>query len=54
MLWKRLMGLIAAALMVAFLLPIAIKLKDAALAIVSAVGVVLMLLDLYQSLHERD
>ena len=54
MLWKQITGLIAVALMVAFLLPTAIKLKDAALATVIAVGVVLMLLDLYQSLHERD
>ena len=54
MIGKAICGIIAMVLMIAYLLPPAIKLKDAALAVVIAIGVVLMLLDLWQSLHERD
>ena len=54
MILKILAGLIAIALVLAYLLPPAIKLKDAALAGVIAIGIVLMLIDLYQSLRERE
>ena len=54
MLLKILTGLIAALLMLAYVLPPAIKLKDAALIAVLALGAVLMLIDLYQSLRERE
>jgi hypothetical protein len=54
MLVKLLSGLLAVALVLAFVLPPAIKLKSAALAAVIAIGVVLMLIDLVQSLHEGD
>lgn len=54
MILKACTGFIALALMIAFVLPPAIKLKDAALAIVVGIGIVLMLLDLWQSLHEND
>ncbi len=47
-------GIVAVALMLAYVVPPAIKLKDAALAIVIAIGVVMMLVDLWQSLRERD
>jgi predicted tellurium resistance membrane protein TerC len=54
MIFKFVAGLIAAALVLAFLLPPAIKLKDLALAIVIGIGVVMMLVDLYQSLRRHD
>lgn len=54
MIMKIVSGLIAVVLVVAYLVPPAIKLKDLALAIVIVIGVALMLLDLWQSLWERD
>ena len=54
MILKIITGLIAMLLMIAYVVPPAIKLKHVALAIVIALGVVLMLIDLWQSLHERD
>ena len=54
MIVKAISGIIALVLMIAFILPPAVKLKEPALAIVICIGVVLMLVDLWQSLHERD
>lgn len=54
MAFKIFAGFIAIALVLAFLLPPAIKLKDLALTLVMALGIVLMLIDLYQSLREND
>ena len=51
---KIIAGIIALTLMIAFVLPPALKLKDAALTIVIALGVLLMLIDLWQSLREKD
>lgn len=47
-------GLIAIALMLAYVLAPAIKLKHLPLAIVIAIGIVMMLVDLWQSLREKD
>jgi hypothetical protein len=54
MIMKIVAGLIAIVLMIAYLVPPAIKLKDLALAIVIVIGVALMLLDLWESLWERE
>lgn len=54
MMFKYVAGLLAAALVLGFVLPPAIKLKDAALAIVIGIGIVMMLVDLYQSLRRND
>ena len=54
MILKSITGLIALTLMIAYVLPPAVKLKDVALAVVIAIGVVLMLIDLWQSLREND
>jgi hypothetical protein len=54
MIMKIVAGLIAIVLMVAYLVPPAIKLKDLALSIVIVIGVALMLLDLWESLWERE
>ncbi len=54
MIWKVITGIVAAALVLAFVLPPAIKLKDMALAAVIVIGVVLMLIDLVQSALKGD
>jgi len=51
---KIVFGIVAVLLVFAFVLPPAVKLNDPALTIVIAIGIVIMLIDLYQSLHERD
>jgi len=51
---KLLTALVAVVLVLAYVLAPALKLKDAALATVIVIGVVLMLIDLAQSLRERD
>lgn len=54
MIFKLIAGVVAAALVLTYVLPPAIKLKDVALGIVIAIGVVMMLVDLYQSLRRND
>ncbi|HUG25243.1 hypothetical protein [Piscinibacter sp.] len=51
---KILAGIIAAVLLIAFLAPPAIKLQDPALIAVMAIGVGMMLVDLWQSLQSKD
>jgi hypothetical protein len=51
---KILGAIIAIVLLVAFLAPPVLKLQDAALASVILIGVVMMLVDLWQSLHKDD
>lgn len=47
-------GLVAIVLMVAFLSPVVFKLKDVALGIVILIGLVMMLIDLWQSLQSKE
>ena len=54
MIVKIVAGVIAVVLVVTYLIPPAIKLKDLALAIVIVIGIALMLIDLWQSIWERD
>jgi len=54
MAFKILAGVVAMVLMIAYLAPPIYKLKDVALAIVIAIGVVMMLVDLWQSLRSQD
>lgn len=54
MVMKIVFGLIAILLVIAYLTPPAVKLKDPALIIVIIIGIVLMLVDLRQSLRERE
>ena len=54
MVMKIVAGIIAIVLVVAFVLPPALKLKEPALIVVIGLGIVLMLIDLWQSLRERD
>lgn len=51
---KVVSGLIAVVLVLAYLAPPAIKLKEVALFSVIVIGVALMLLDLWQSLWEHE
>lgn len=51
---KILAALLAVALMLAYLLPLVFKLKEASLGAVVAIGLVMMLKDLWQSLRAND
>jgi xanthosine utilization system XapX-like protein len=51
---KLLFGLIGAALMVAFLASFVIKVKEPAMIVVVLVGIVMMLVDLWQARNEAD
>ncbi len=51
---KILAALIAVALMLAFLSPMVIKMKDLALSIVILIGMVVMLVDLWHSLWNPE
>lgn len=54
MAFKILAGVVAMVLMIAYLAPPIYKLKDVALAIVIAIGIVMMLVDLVQSLQSKE
>jgi hypothetical protein len=54
MIFKICSGIVAVALMLAYVLAPAIKLKHGALAAVIAIGVVLMLIDWWQSIKEKE
>jgi hypothetical protein len=54
MLIKAIFGAIGVALMTVFLGAVAVKLKDPALTIVVLIGLVLMVVDYWQSLREND
>lgn len=54
MVLKILAGLVSVALMLTFVAPVIWKLKDAALIAVVSIGVVMMLVDLWQSLRSKD
>jgi hypothetical protein len=54
MIFKVLAGVVAVILMLIYLAPPVYKLKDVELGIVVAIGLVLMLVDLVQSLKSRD
>jgi hypothetical protein len=54
MVFKILASVVAAALLIVFIGPVVIKLKDGALVVVAGIGLVMMLVDLWQSLREKD
>jgi hypothetical protein len=47
-------ALVAVVLMFAYLVPMMLKLKEVALGVVIVIGIALMVIDLWQSLRERD
>jgi hypothetical protein len=54
MAYKIVCAVVAVALMLAYLVPVIIKMKEIDLAAVLVVGLVMMLVDLVQSLREDD
>ena len=54
MIYKIIAGVIAAALLIAYMAPVVWRLQDVALWIVALVGVGMMLVDLWQSLKSKD
>jgi hypothetical protein len=51
---KIVAGVVATALMLLFLLPYIIKMRDVALGAVILIGLAMMLVDLWQSLQSKD
>jgi hypothetical protein len=51
---KLVSAIVAVVLFFGYLAPVALKLKELSLAAVMAIGVVMMLVDLWQSLQRRD
>jgi hypothetical protein len=51
--YKYVAAVIAAALLIAYVAPVALKLRDVALTGVLLIGVVMMLVDLWQSLRSK-
>jgi hypothetical protein len=47
-------GILAVSMLLVYLSPVVLKLKDPALTIVVLVGVIMMLVDLWQSLQSKD
>lgn len=54
MLTKVIFGVVAAALVAGYLIPIALKLRDVSLGVVMALGLAMMVVDILQSLRTRD
>jgi len=54
MILKILAGLLAVVLMVIYLIPPVYKLQDIELGVVVAIGIAMMLVDLWQSLRSKD
>lgn len=54
MIFKILASIVAAALLVIFIGPVVIKLKDIALSVVVLIGVTMMVVDIWHSLRSKD
>jgi len=54
MLIKYVSAVIAVVMVLCFLVPPVLKLKDIALGVVIAIGIVMMLMDLWQSLQAKE
>jgi hypothetical protein len=52
--YKIIAGIIAAGLLLIYMAPVVLKLKDTALWIVALIGIGMMLVDLWQSLKSRE
>jgi hypothetical protein len=51
---KIIAGVIAVALLLSYLTPVVFKLKQVALGVIILIGIVMMLVDLWQSLKKED
>ena len=54
MIFKVLGSILAAALLIIFIGPVVVKLKDVALSIVVLIGVTMMVVDIWHSLRSKD
>jgi ABC-type branched-subunit amino acid transport system permease subunit len=54
MIFKIIAGIVAAALLIIFVGPVVVKLKDVALSVVVLIGLTMMLVDIWQSLKSKD
>ncbi|MDH4326773.1 MAG: hypothetical protein OEZ09_03310 [Betaproteobacteria bacterium] len=54
MIFKILAGIVAATLLIVFVGPVVVKLKDVALSVVVLIGLTMMLVDIWQSLKSKD
>jgi hypothetical protein len=54
MLTKLIFGVIAVALVAAYVVPIALKMRDYSLGVVVALGLLMMIVDMLQSLRSKD
>ncbi|MDH4093611.1 MAG: hypothetical protein OEV81_02370 [Betaproteobacteria bacterium] len=52
--FKIVAGIVAVALLIAFVAPVVIKLKDGALIVVALIGLAMVLTDVWQSLGTKD
>ena len=52
--YKIIVGIVAAALLLAYMAPVVLRLQDTALWIVALIGIAMMLVDLWQSLQSKD
>ena len=52
--WKILGGIAGAALLLAYVAPVVLRLKEVALSVVVALALAMMLVDLWQSLQSKD
>ncbi|HKO67543.1 MAG TPA: hypothetical protein VJU53_07045 [Burkholderiaceae bacterium] len=52
--FKILGGVVAVALLLTYIAPVVLKLREPALTVVALIGVVMMLVDLWQSLRAKD
>ena len=52
--YKIIAGIVAAALLLVYVAPVVLRLKDIALSVVVVLGVGMMLVDLWQSLQSKD
>jgi hypothetical protein len=54
MILKIIAGIFAAALLLIYVAPVVLRLKDTALWIIALIGIGMMLVDLWQSLRSKD
>jgi hypothetical protein len=54
MIFKIVTGIFAAALLMIYMAPVVIRLKDTALWVIALIGIGMMLVDLWQSLQSKD
>jgi hypothetical protein len=54
MLFKILGSILAVGLLIVFIGPVAVKLKDVAFSIIVLIGLVMMIVDAWQSLKSKD